>query len=330
MDPVNNLPWESDTLPLMLAPMQGLTNRALRDLFIHWVRPDVVFTEYVRVHAKSKLIISKSDRREITGAVEGVPLVVQLIGSDTPSLVEGAELVRDLGVNHLNINLGCPYGRMNSGTAGGALLADPSGLSAMLTELRRAIRGSFSVKVRAGFDDPSQIFSLIAIFEQSGVDFIILHPRTVVQRYGGYADHDITARLVEATSLPVIANGDIFSAEFGREVMTQTKAAGLMLGRGAIGDPLLFARLRGEYPDRSTPEQRLAELRYYLENLMESYQTLFCGDQQLLPKLKEVIAQIHDPEFGPYAKKLKKCRKSEPFSHLLGKLPLLDPTHPEK
>ncbi|MDH4317978.1 MAG: tRNA-dihydrouridine synthase family protein [Desulfobulbaceae bacterium] len=326
----DGLPWKIDTIPLMLAPMQGLTNRALRDLFIRWVRPDVVFTEYVRVHAKSKLIISKSDRREITGAVEGVPLVVQLIGSDTPSLVEGAELVQDLGVNHLNINLGCPYGRMNSGTAGGALLANPSGLGVMLAELRRTIRGSFSVKVRAGFDDPSQIFSLLGIFEQSGVDFIILHPRTVAERYSGHADHDITARLVEATTLPVIANGDIFTAETGRKVMAHTRAAGLMLGRGAIGDPLLFARLRGEYPDRSTQEQRLAELRYYLENLMASYQALFCGDQQLLPKLKEVIAQIRDPEFDPYAKKLKKCRNSESFCQLVSELPFLDSTILEK
>ncbi|MDH3349677.1 MAG: tRNA-dihydrouridine synthase family protein, partial [Desulfobulbaceae bacterium] len=156
----NPLPWGSRARPLMLAPMQGLTNRALRDLFISWVRPDVVFTEFVRVVAGARQVISKSDRKEITGMVDGVPLVVQLIGHDTDALVSAAQVVQDLGVEHLNINLGCPYGRMNSGTAGGSLLGDPCALADMVASLRPVIRGSFSLKVRSGLDNPREIFSL--------------------------------------------------------------------------------------------------------------------------------------------------------------------------
>ena len=315
------LSWGSHTMPLMLAPMQGLTNRALRDLFISWVRPDVVFTEYVRVVAGARQVISKSDRKEITGMVDGVPLVVQLIGCDTGSLVSAAQVVQDLGVEHLNINLGCPYGRMNSGTAGGSLLGDPCALAEMLARLRPAILGSFSLKVRSGLDNPREIFGLSKIFEDNGVDYIIIHPRTVAQRYGGAADHSVTQELVRTMSVPVIANGDIFTTERGREVLAQTNAAGLMLGRGAIGDPLLFKRMRDEYPAHSVPEKREAELRFYLEELLVRYEELFCGDNQVLAKLKEVISQVKDPEFVAKGRKLKKCQKISSFRKLLADLP---------
>ncbi|MDP2001564.1 MAG: tRNA-dihydrouridine synthase family protein, partial [Desulfurivibrionaceae bacterium] len=195
----------------MLAPMQGLTNRALRSLFIERVRPDVVFTEFVRVKASTKKNITANDRREVVSTVGGVPLVVQLIGTDTEALLAAANTVQELGAEHLNINLGCPYGRMTSQTAGGALLREPLALARMLEALRREIRGSFSVKVRSGFDDPAQIFPLLTLFAESGNEYLVVHPRTVKQMYSGAADHGITGKVVRQTSLPVIANGDIFS-----------------------------------------------------------------------------------------------------------------------
>lgn len=91
----------------MLAPMQGLTNRALRALFIERVRPDVVFTEFVRVKASAKKNITENDRQEVVSTAGGVPLVVQLIGTDTEALLAAANTVQELGAEHLNINLGC-------------------------------------------------------------------------------------------------------------------------------------------------------------------------------------------------------------------------------
>ncbi len=261
------LPWKPDCRPLMLAPMQGLTNRALRTLFINRVQPDVVFTEYVRAQADIKKCISDSDRREIRNECDTTPLVVQLIGSNINFLVAAANTVQELGAEHLNINLGCPYGRMTTNTAGGALLKYPADLPLMLKSLRKAILGSFSIKIRSGYDDPSQLFSLIPIFEDCGIDFLIVHPRTVQQRFKGLADHNVTADVVRKTSLPVIANGDIWTVADGDRVLSQTGAAGLMLGRGAIADPLLFERLRGNYSALSTPEQRAEELRDYLQEL---------------------------------------------------------------
>lgn len=311
------LPWEPDCRPLMLAPMQGLTNRGLRALFINRVRPDVVFTEFVRARADIQQCISDSDRQEIENRCNATPLVVQLIGSNTNFLVAAADTAQKLGAKHLNINLGCPYGRMTTNSAGGALLKTPANLPLMLRSLRKIIVGSFSVKVRSGYDDPAQLLSLITIFEDCGIDFLIIHPRTVQQQFSGFADHNVTAAVVMKTSLPVIANGDILTVVDGDRVFSQTGAAGLMLGRGAINDPLLFERLRRNYSDLSTPEQRAEELRDYLQELVVYYQGLFCGDQQVLWKLKEVLTYIKDPFFINHSRKLKKTKSLAVFSELL-------------
>lgn len=307
------LPWEKDCRPLMLAPMQGLTNRFMRALFIQRVRPDVVFTEFVRAQADNRKCISNSDRLEIESDCRSTPLVVQLIGSNVDYLVAAAETAQGLGAEHLNINLGCPYGRMTKNTAGGALLKAPAELPFMLNSLRKTILGSFSVKVRSGYDDPSQLLSLIPLFEECGIDFLIVHPRTVQQRFNGCADHEVTAAVVRQTSLPVIANGDIWTVADGERVLAQTGAAGLMLGRGAIADPLLFARLRGHYAVLSTPEQRAEELRDYLQELLGRYEKVFCGDQQVLSKMKEVFPYIRDPFC---AKLLRSCKKTKSVAEL--------------
>ena len=304
----------------MLAPMQGLTNRALRGLFVEKVRPDVVFTEFVRIRAGARKVISVGDRAEVAAISGETPLVVQLIGADVPALAAAADIVQELGGEHLNINLGCPYGRMGSNSAGGALLRDPVGLAKMLVVLRRHIAGGFSVKVRSGFDDPGQVLTLLAVFEDCGVDFIIIHPRTVLQKYNGPADHQITAEAVCNTRLPVIANGDIFTAADGKRVAAQTGAAGLMMGRGAIADPLLFQRLRGEYRAVSEPAERLVELQEYLSTLLPRYRQLFCGDQQVLCKMKEVLSQVREPALTKPVRGLLRCRNLLRFGEMLAEL----------
>ncbi|HSH12553.1 MAG TPA: tRNA-dihydrouridine synthase family protein [Desulfurivibrionaceae bacterium] len=315
------LPWQAGTVPLMLAPMQGLTNRGLRGLFCDWVKPDVVFTEFMRVRPGSKRPLSAVDHEETIAETGATPLVVQLIGRDTEALVASAEAAQANGVKHLNINLGCPYGRMTLGSAGGALLKDPTGLPERLTGLRQVIRGSFSVKVRSGYDDPEQIFKLLPLFEECGVDYLVIHPRTVVQKYGGRADHRITARLVAATALPVIANGDVTTAAEGAALLADTGAAGLMLGRGAIRDPLIFQRLRGLAPAEPTRADRAAEIRYYITELTARDRPIFHGNTQVLIKLKTALAMLsEDPDFSRPVRKMLRCHTLDGMLENLEKL----------
>ena len=300
--------WPPGHRPLMLAPMQGLTNRALRALFIDWVRPDVVFTEFVRINplaAKRRLAVG--DLREMAPAEGGIPLVVQLIGHGREPLVAAAEAAQAAGAVHLNLNLGCPYGRMTSGLTGGGMLQRPDELAEIIPALRQACAGTFSVKLRAGYDDQNQVFSLLPLFEAAKVDFLVLHPRTVVQAYAGQADHRVTAAVVRKTSLPVIANGDIRTAADGNRVLEETGAAGLMLGRGAVADPLLFERLRGRANPAPDLAERSAMLQHYLRLVLARYGELFCGETQVLSKIKEVLTPMTDPDLDKSLKQLRRA-----------------------
>jgi len=321
IDAAPALPWQEGTLPLMLAPMQGLTNRALRAHFIQQVRPDTVFTEFMRVNPVAAVKrLSAVDLREIAAAEEGVPLVVQLVGHGREALVSAAQAAQQAGALHLNLNMGCPYGRMTTGLTGGGMLSRPVDLVEIIPALRDAVKGTFSVKLRAGYDDPEQVFSLLPLFESAGVDFLVLHPRTVIQEYSGAADHAITARVVRATRLPVIANGDIRSVADGRRVLEETRAAGLMLGRGAIGDPLLFERLRGRANPEPDPDERRRELCRYLQEMLVRYRVLFCGDTQVLGKLKAIIFHIDDPGLAKNIKELRRAKSLRSFESVLGGL----------
>ncbi len=313
-----SLPWQPGTTPLMLAPMQGLTNRALRAYFIEHVRPDVIFTEFMRVNtAPAGAGLAAADLRDVAAEQEGVPLVVQLVGHERGALVLAARVAQEAGAAHINLNMGCPYGRMGGGQTGGGMLRRPDNLAEVIPALRDAIAGSFSVKIRAGYDDPEQILSLLPLLESSGVDFLVLHPRTVIQKYEGVADHEVTARVVRGTRLPVIANGDIRGTVDGGRVLGETGAAGLMLGRGAIADPQLFLRLRGVGNPAPGREERRTELGRYLREMLIRYGVLFCGDTQVLNKVKEIIAYLDDPELARSLKEMRRAKTVQTFEAAL-------------
>jgi tRNA-dihydrouridine synthase len=115
----------------------------------------------------------------------------------------------------------------------------------------------------------------------------------------------------------VIANGDICDAAHGNRLLVETGAAGLMLGRGAIGDPLLFRRLRGELNHENSREERRAEVVCYLQEVLTRYGQLFCGDAQVLSKVKEILAYLHDPELAKPLKELRRAKTVRAFEAVL-------------
>ncbi len=311
------LPWKLGESPLMLAPLQGLTNRATRALFIEWVRPDVVFTEFMRVSSVGRKHLSRNDLKEAGSIIGDVPLVAQLVGNNCHSLVTAASNAEAAGARHINLNLGCPYGRTTSGASGGAMLQYPELLTEMIPALRSAISGTFSIKLRAGYSDPEQIFSLLPLFDEAEVDFLIIHPRTVTQKYTGSADHTITGRMVRETNIPVIANGDIRTASDGLRILERTGAAGLMLGRGAIADPLLFERLRSKNTNEPTEAETAVMLHHYLTDLFTRYSELFCGERQILDKIKNVLSFIDTPTFSKQITTMKRVHSLKDLSVLI-------------
>ncbi len=306
-----------DIQPLsMLAPMQGLTNRVLRQWFIDHVAPDLVFTEFVRVQTRSRKRVTKSDLSEVNSHAATTPLVVQIIGHGEEPLCEADEGLQLAGAKHLNLNLGCPYGRMLSGATGGELLREPLKLAALLRKLRAQIKVDFSIKCRAGYDNPRQIFELLPIFADCGVDWLILHPRTVEQRYAGSADHQLTAKVAAICPIPLIANGDINDVESGLELLKIPGLSGLMLGRGALADPFLFKRLREGDVQFVTDEERSAQLQSYLGHLLLGYLEQFCGERQALMKLKDLLNFIPDGSRQRVLGKMKRAQNMDKFAEL--------------
>ena len=302
------LPWGEHPFPLMLAPMQGLTNRGLRQVYGEQVRPDVLFTEFVRVRPGADQPVSAADFEEATATVPGIPLVVQVIGSADEGVVEATAELVERGVQHVNVNMGCPWGRMTSVLSGGGMFRAPETVAPMLRELRALVPGSLSVKTRLGIDDPDELFDLLPAFEQGGIDFLVVHSRTVAQKYRGEADHDLTAEIVRRLSLPVIANGDVRTVADAERVRAHTGAAGLMLGRGAIADPWLFARIRGDAPSNPTDAQRQQELVTVWQGLLDAYVELFSGDQQVLNKLRSLLKHVEHDSLRRLLKAVKKAR----------------------
>jgi tRNA-dihydrouridine synthase len=281
------------------------------------VRPDVVFTEFMRVSSVGRRHLSRNDLKEAASTNGNVPLVAQLVGNNGKSLVTAAGHAEAAGAHHINLNLGCPYGRTASGASGGAMLQYPDLLAEMLPALRMAISGTFSIKLRAGYNDPEQIFSLLPLFAVAEVDFLVIHPRTVVQKYTGAADHTITERIVRETAIPIIANGDIRTASGGLRILEETGAAGLMLGRGAIADPLLFERLRNRNIIEPTEAETAAMLHRYLRELLTRYRELFCGDRQILDKVKNVLSFIDIPAFSRQITRMKRVNNINDLSILI-------------
>lgn len=301
----------------MLAPMQGLTNRALRGVFGQTVQPDILFTEFVRVRPRAKTLIANSDFTEALSTLPGIPLVVQVIGCAEEGVVQATRELVARGVEHINVNMGCPFGRMTSVLAGGGMFRNPHTVEPMLTELRQLVPGSLSVKTRTGLDDENQIFEVLSAFENAGIDFLVVHPRTVQQKYQGAANHDMTREIVTRTSLPVIANGDVRDAGDAARVLEHTGALGLMLGRGAVADPKLFLRIRGDAPPRPSGDERARELAQHLELLLRAYAEVFHGDAQILSKFRETLAHVQDPELARWVKRLKKQKRVASLAGLL-------------
>ena len=324
----SRLPWGTTSNPLLLAPMQGITNRGLREVFGTTVRPDVLFTEFVRVRPGSPTPVTNADFTEATTQVAGVPLVVQVIGSADEGVVQATRDLVSRGVEHINVNMGCPWGRMTSVLAGGGMFRAPETVEPMLRELREIVPGSLSVKTRSGIDDERQIFDVLPAFGAAEIDFLIVHSRTVQQKYLGSANHDLTREVVERSGIPVIANGDITTVDEARHVAEQTGAVGLMLGRGAIADPWLFNRIRGVATERPQGAERRRELACHLLLLLTEYESLFYGDAQILAKFKSVVALIQDPDQARWCKSLKKQKRVPGLRSLLNESLTEDPSEP--
>jgi len=227
---------------LALAPMQGVTDLPFLRLIASYGGADVYVTEYFRVYATSRL--EKDILKSVTENPTGRPIIAQMIGNDIPALVRTARELQEYPVAAVDLNLGCPAPVVYRKGAGGGLLRDPAHVDAILGALRDAVETRFTVKTRIGFDSPEVFSDVLPVFAKHSLDLLTVHARTVKEMYRTEVHYEFITRAVAALRCPVLANGNIYSAQKGADVLRMTGARGLMIGRGAIRNPWLFRQIR--------------------------------------------------------------------------------------
>jgi tRNA-dihydrouridine synthase B len=259
--------------PVFLAPMSGVTDAPARKEADHFGAPAVV-TEMV---AGEELARENVDfvRRAAPHNGSG-PFIVQLAGRQPEWMRVGAELSEAAGADVVDINMGCPAKKVTGGQSGCALMREPELARQLIAATVAGTKRPVTVKMRLGWDEGSLNAPEIArIAEGEGAQMVTVHGRTRMQFYEGRATWSRIAPVVECIKLPVIANGDIVDVASARVAMTESGAAGVMLGRGATGRPWRLAEvsheLFGTPYDAPTPDQKLASMIAQIDGSVALY-----------------------------------------------------------
>jgi tRNA-dihydrouridine synthase len=279
-----------------LAPMQDVTDLAFMGVVAHYGAPDFFFTEFFRVHSQSRP--EKHILRSIDENTTGRPVFAQLIGEELTHLARTAtELLRH-PVAGIDLNLGCPAPKVYKKNVGGGLLRDLDHVDRILGTLRAACPGLFTVKMRIGFDDTAPFERMIDLINAHGVDLLSVHGRTVKEMYRSEVHYDFIARAAARARCPVLANGNITSADRASTVLAETRAAGVMVGRHAIRNPWIFRQCRERFSGLPVTRLTLRDVRGYVERLYRATQFPGLLERYHVNKMKKYlnfVGQSVDP-----------------------------------
>jgi tRNA-dihydrouridine synthase len=275
---------------LALAPMQDVTDLPFWRLMTGYGGADVYFTEYFRVHATSNL--EKPILQSILENPTGRPVIAQMIGNDIPALVRTAKELQQYPIAAVDLNLGCPAPVVYRKCAGGGLLREPKRIDGILGALRDAVSIKFTVKTRIGFDSPAVFEDLLPIFARHSLDLLTVHGRTVAEMYRTEVHYDYIARAVEAMPCPVLANGNVHSAKSADAILTQTRARGLMIGRGAIRNPWLFEQIRAHRRGETPVLPKGRDVLDYIRALYDAVCTPGVRESSQVQKMKKYLNYV--------------------------------------
>ncbi|VBB06417.1 aldolase-type tim barrel [Lucifera butyrica] len=256
--------------PVILAPMAGVTDLPFR-LLAKEMGCGLVYSEMVS--DKGLLYENSTTLKMLQIDVRERPVNLQIFGSEPDSMAEAAKIVERAGADIIDINMGCPTPKIIKNGEGAALMRQPDLASRIMRKVVSAVNVPVTVKIRKGWDDSSvNAVEIAQLAEQAGIAAVAVHGRTRAQFYAGNADWEIIKQVKEAVNIPVIGNGDVRDPEDAARLLQETGCDGIMIGRGAQGNPWIFRRVlhylrTGDVLPPPGPEERLAMIIRHMDML---------------------------------------------------------------
>ena len=292
--------------PVIFAPMAGISDTSYRKI-IKEMNPGLIYAEMVSDKAicfdnekTMKMLIMDEKER---------PISQHIFGSDLDSFVKAAKIVeKTMKPDIIDINMGCPVPKVAlKNQAGSALLKNPEKIKEIVSSVVKAVDIPVTVKIRSGWDENNiNAVEVAKICEEAGASAIAVHARTRYQGYSGKANWNIIKDVVNAVNIPVIGNGDVVSPELAKQMLDETGCAGVMIGRGAIGNPWLINNCvnfleNGSYNDDIDIKDRIEMMKKHLDMLIKDknertavleFRTHLMYYFKYLPKSKETKVKL--------------------------------------
>lgn len=256
----------------VLAPMAGVTDRAFRELCMGF---GAAFCTSEMASAKALTMSDKKTAELLAITPAEWPMALQLFGYEPETMAAAAQIAAAYHPAAIDINMGCPAPKIANNHSGSALMKDPALCGRIVEAVAKATDIPVTVKIRKGWDSSSvNAVEVAQICEAAGAQMIAVHGRTREQMYAPPADWDIIAQVKQAVKIPVIGNGDIYSAHDAMMMLEQTGCDLVMVGRGALGNPWIFREINAQYDqERPLPPpglfERLSVMNRHIEKLCE-------------------------------------------------------------
>jgi len=298
-------------VPVFLAPLAGVTDKAFRET-VRSVGGEYVWTEMISDKALTYQNSRTLKMLDLSGEAE--PRIVQLFGSDPETMARAALLAIESSANIIDINMGCPAQKIVKNGEGSALLKDFPRAQAIASAVVQAVNVPVTVKIRLGWNDQEIVaIKMAKALESVGVQMLTVHARTREQFYSGRADWKWIKRVKKEVSIPVIGNGDISKPEDASRLIEETECDGVMIGRGALGNPWLIPRTQAYLkhgillPQPSIKERIQIALQHFDRvlrykgeriglNEMRKHAVWYIKGVQKAAQIRDEIMQTRSPE----------------------------------